>query len=118
MNGAPSTRYHAEVKLSYDAREVRVNIFADTLVEIYRDLANICQQLPGPIQNGGHREIANAEGIANQIGTDANKKPACRTCKSDKEMELVEFTDKETGEVKKAWKCQHCKKWWWPPKQA
>jgi hypothetical protein len=29
---------------------------------------------------------------------------------------LIEFPDKKTHEQKKVWKCQHCKKWFWPPK--
>ena len=115
-NGQPSTRYHAEIKLTYDAREVRINIFADTLVEIYRDLANISQQVPGPIQNGAHREIANAEIKAQQLRKDgaapqkATHLPVCVNCGSQN-TELINWNDKVTGEAKQAWKCQDCKQW-------
>ena len=118
------TRYHAEIKLTYDAREVRINIFADTLNEIYLDLANISEQLPGPIQNGGHREIANAELKAKQLQKDgllpdkvakklapkAPVNPVCVNCGSGN-TELINWNDKVTGEAKQAWKCQDCKQW-------
>jgi len=124
MNGTPSSRYHAEIKLTWDAREVRINIFADTLVEIYRDLANISEQIPGPIANAGHREIANAELKAKQLQKDgllpdkvakklAPKAPAtpiCVNCGSNN-TELIRWADKETQEAKSAWKCQDCKQW-------
>ena len=130
MNGTPSSRYHAEIKLTWDAREVRINIFADTLVEIYRDLANISEQLPGPLQNAGHREIANAELKAQQLQKDGllpasvakkvaptpapkaalRTAPVCVNCGSEN-TELINWVDKTTGEPKQAWKCQDCKQW-------
>lgn len=130
MPNGQSTRYHAEIKLTYDAREVRINIFADTLAEIYKDLAQISEQVPGPFANAGHREIANAENIAKQL-QDAGllppsvaKKvapkaapkaaqttaPVCVNCGSTN-TELIKWTDKETGEARQAWKCQDCKQW-------
>jgi len=121
MNGTPSSRYHAEIKLTYDAREVRINIFADTLAEIYKDLGAISQQLPGPLKNGGHREIANAELKAEQLRQNGQlpahvekklgpKAPVCVNCGSTN-TELIKWADKETGEPKQAWKCQDCKQW-------
>ena len=120
-----SSRYHAEIKLTYDAREVRINIFADTLNEIYVDLANISEQLPGPLQNAGHREIANAELKAKQLQKDgvlpervakklapkAPVAPACCVNCGSTNTELIKWTDKTTGEPKQAWKCQDCKQW-------
>ena len=128
-NGQPNTRYHAEIKLTLDAREVRINIFADTLVEIYRDLANISEQIPGPIQNGGHREIANAELKAAQLQRDgklpdrvakklgparsanSDTRPVCQSCGSRDNMELIRWADKKTQEARSAWKCQACDQW-------
>lgn len=123
MNG--DKRYHAEIKLTLDAREVRINVYADTLAEIYRDLANICEQVPGPLKNAGHREIANAELKAAQLGIptgttgakpqaraeETGEIPVCQHCSSQEFMELIEFTDKKTGKPRKAWKCQMCEKW-------
>ena len=118
------TRYHAEVKVTMFGREARINIFADTLNEIYLDLANICEQIPDEFRNAGHREIANAELKAKQLQKDGllpdkvAKKlapktpvaPVCLSCGSDN-VELIRWNDKETGQAKQAWKCQDCKQW-------
>jgi len=121
-NGQPTTRYHAEVKVAVDGREARINVFADTLVEIYRDLSAICQQIPGPLANGARREMLNAELKAEQLRQNGQlpgpveKKlgskmpPACPNCGSTN-TELIKWTDKETGQPKQAWKCQDCKQW-------
>lgn len=117
MNGeSPKTRYHAEVKVVLEGRECRINAFRDTLEEIFQDIGTICSQFPQDWMNPAKREIVNAERKAQQMANNHDVKPTCLTCKSDKNMELVEFTDRETGEKKKAWKCQKCKKWFWPPK--
>jgi hypothetical protein len=125
-----STRYHAEIKLTWDAREVRINIFADTLLEIYSDLADISEQIPGPLASAGHREIANAELKAQQLQKDGllpdhvarkvapkaapkaapRTAPVCPGCGSTN-TELIKWTDKETFEARQAWKCQDCKQW-------
>ena len=118
------TRYHAEVKVTMYGREARINIFADTLNEIYLDLANICEQIPDEFRNAGHREIANAELKAKQLQKDGllpdkvAKKiapkgliaPVCPSCGSTN-TELIRWADKQTQEAKSAWKCQDCKQW-------
>lgn len=114
MNG--ESRYHAEVKVVLEGRECRINAFRDTLAEIFQDIGTICSQFPQDWKSPAKREILNAELKAQQMANNHDVKPTCLTCKSDKNMELVEFTDRETGEKKKAWKCQKCKKWFWPPK--
>ena len=121
MNGEPRTRYHAEIKVAIDGREARVNVFADTLNEIFLDLATICEQIPHPLANGAKREIANAELKAEQLRQNGQlpahvekklgpKAPVCVNCGSTN-TELIKWTDKETGEPKQAWKCQDCKQW-------
>jgi len=122
MNGSPLTRYHAEVKVTIDGREARINVFADTLNEIFADLGTICEQIPGPFQNGAMRDIVNAERKAEQLRQDGKlparvgKKlapppsPVCPNCGSTN-TELIKWTDKETGKPRQAWKCQDCKQW-------
>ena len=118
------TRYHAEIKVNLYGREARINIFADTLNEIYLDLANVCEQIPDEFRNGGHREIANAELKAKQLQKDgqlpdrvakklAPKAPAAPVCVNcgSQNTELINWNDKVTGEAKQAWKCQDCKQW-------
>ena len=118
------TRYHAEIKVNLYGREARINIFADTLNEIYLDLANICEQIPDEFRNAGHREIANAELKAKQLQKDgllpdkvakklapkAPTAPVCVNCGSTN-TELIRWADKQTQEAKSAWKCQDCKQW-------
>jgi hypothetical protein len=118
------TRYHAEVKVTMYGREARINIFADTLNEIYLDLANICEQIPDEFRSAGHREIANAELKAKQLQKDgllpdkvakklapkAPTTPVCVNCGSTN-TELIRWADKVTQEAKSAWKCQDCKQW-------
>ena len=115
MNGEQKTRYHAEVKIIIEGREARINVFADTLNEIFLDIGTICSQFPQDWMNPAKWEILNAELKAKQLANEQHPRtPVCKYCNSDKDMELVEFTDKKTGELRKAWKCQACKKWHWP----
>ena len=37
--------------------------------------------------------------------------PACGDCGTDEAVELITFTDKDTGELKRRLKCQACGKW-------
>jgi hypothetical protein len=125
MNGTPLTRYHAEIKLNVEGKEARINVFADTLNEIFSDLAKITIQFD-ELRNTAKREILNAELKAKQLqkdGVPPPKKdarpakpekagpPVCETCGSNDAMELIKWADKETGEARQAWKCQECKQW-------
>lgn len=113
----PETRYHAEVKITIEGRDARVNCFADTLAEIFNDIATICSQFPSDWKNPARREIANAELKANQAAPETEQTgeiPVCQECGTDAFMELISFTDKRTGEPRQEWKCQQCQKWHWP----
>ena len=121
-NGQTTTRYHAEVKVVVDGREARINVFADTLTEIFRDLSTVCQQVPGPFANGARREITNAELKAKQLRQNGHlpervdkklgpKAPVCCVNCGSTNVELIKWNDKDTGVAKQAWKCQDCKQW-------
>jgi len=123
MNGDKS--YHAEVKITLEGRECRINAFRDTLQEIFQDIGTICSQYPQDWMNPAKREIVNAERKAAQLGQkgaaaapakaqETGEFPVCEECGSQEFMELIEFTDKKTGKPRKAWKCQQCQKWVWP----
>jgi hypothetical protein len=126
MNG--ERRYHAEVHVTLEGREARINVFADTLNEIFQDIGTICSQYPQDWMNPAKREILNAERKAEQLrqqGTLPGKRPAarpeetgevpaCEECGSQEFMELIEFTDKKTGRPRREWKCQRCNRWHWP----
>jgi hypothetical protein len=121
MNGTPSTRYHAEIKLTVEGKEARINVFADTLNEVFSDLAKITIQYDD-LHSAAKREILNAELKAKQLrqnGTLPDKganndglgpTAVCPSCGSTN-TELIEWTDKETGKPRRAWKCQDCKRW-------
>lgn len=88
MNGTPPTRYHAEINLTVQGKEARINIFADTLNEIYSDPAKVCVQFD-KLASAARREIKNAELKANQIGrptkpgaksADSDTRPVCESC--------------------------------------
>ena len=124
MNG--DKRYHAEVKVTLEGRECRINAFRDTLQEVFQDIGTICSQFPQDWMNPAKREIVNAERKAAQLRQPARKAatapqvdqtgevPVCEDCATDEFMELIEFNDKKTGRPRREWKCQQCNKWHWP----
>ena len=124
------SRYHAEIKIELDGREARINVFADTLAEIFQDLANVCVQYPPGWKNPARREILNAENLAKTIPSKAPQVPpavfdpgqgpevpVCAHCGEWAGMELIPFRDKKTGKPKQAWKCQACDQWHFPDKK-
>ena len=123
MNG--NTRYHAEIRLTIDGHEARVNCFADTLNEIFLDIGTIASQFPPDWKSPARREIANAELKASQVNGQqppapkpTPQVPTCRNCGTSEFMEIIEFADKKTGKLRQAWKCQQCGEWYWPPKNG
>ena len=122
------SRYHAEVKVDIEGREARINVFADTLNEIFRDLATVTAQLPAGWMRPAKGEILNAERIAAQgqaaagaphdgpkVVMPTEQSPVCATCGSSDSMELIEFRSKKDGKLRRAWKCQECNEWHYPP---
>ncbi|MFO7773532.1 MAG: hypothetical protein R6V59_06320 [Dehalococcoidia bacterium] len=123
MNG--DKRYHAEVKVTLEGREARINVFADTLNEVFKDIGTICTQFPQDWMNPAKREIINAERKAASLRQPQSKPPAppadttgeipvCDVCGTDEFMQIIQFTDKKTGRPRREWKCQQCNQWHWP----
>ena len=125
MNG--QTRYHAEIKVTVLGREARINVFADTLAEIFSDLGKITEQIPDSLAFAAKREIVNAELKAKQTAQEpakppkkdakpakADVPPTCNICGMTEHMELIKWTDKQTGAQRQAWKCQNCEQWYFP----
>ena len=126
MNGN-STRYHAEIKVQLEGREARINVFADTLAEVFNDIGTICSQFPPDWLNPAKREIINAERKAAQLREkgllpkrqpaqpgETGEVPVCPNCGTDEGMDLIRFTDKKTGQPRQEWKCQTCGQWYFP----
>jgi hypothetical protein len=136
----PKTRYHAEVKVQIDGHEARINCFRDLLDEVFVDIARIIDQFPADWKSPAKRELANAQLKADQMKQQAERErikalrdaenalpdildgegeiPICEECGTDEYMELIEWPDRKTGQIKKAWKCQKCQKWHWPGKNG
>ena len=118
------SRYHAEVHIALEGRDCRVNVFADTLVEIFQDIGTICNQYPQDWMHPAKREIVNAERKAATLrqpqpapapkSDETGEIPVCDDCGSSESMELIEFADRKTGRPRREWKCQACEKWHWP----
>jgi len=124
MNG--DKRYQGEIQVAIGGNAARINVFSDNLQELFVDLGTIHAQFgkADTITNPAKREIANAELKAEQlrqraakIAADADETPeipVCQECGTAEFMELIEFPDKKTGALRKAWKCQQCGNWHWP----
>jgi len=128
MNGDKS-KYHAEIKLTLEGREARINILSDTLNEIFTDIGTICSQFQPEWQNPARREAMNQENIDRRSGKpkpkaepeeelETGEVPVCDTCGTDEFMELINFIDKKTGKPRQAWKCQQCQSWHWDNKNG
>jgi len=141
MNGDKS-KYHAEIKLTLEGREVRINILSDILNEVFKDIGTICSQFQPEWKNPARAETMNnantgsRQPIAGTVGKPVNASsqpkakpkpedrpledwfetgevPVCEACGSSETMELISFADKKTGDPRQAWKCQACNKWHW-----
>ena len=122
-------RYHAEVKVITEGRDARINIFADTLDEVFMDLNTICCQYPidgqptpatpapQPSPKPAPARPAPAPAPAPRPTPNHNKTPECSHCGNNLFMELISFTDKKTGAPRSEWKCQECNGWHFPPKR-
>ena len=124
-NDSPKTRYHAQVKVIMAGRDVTLNIFADGLPDIYRDLALIVNSDPQALAQAAPPEIIPNPGPAPAPRPKPKPTPAtqpaefqelpvCVQCGEWDGMELIQFTDKRTGAPREAWKCQNCDKWHFP----
>lgn len=98
---------------------ITVNAFADTPDEALDIIVRTIGLAQGDIEprkrpNQAQREMANAQNRAGHRGNGGSVhkgQPCCQECGSDEAMELIRWTDRNTGEPKQAWKCQACNSW-------
>lgn len=132
------SRYHAEVKVIIEGHDCRLNIFADTLHEIFGDIGTICAHFPrewapAPSVNGlpqppppkqptgpgaqpmdaVGQPLPASHTVVDDQGF-PSEVPVCQHCGNWDGMELIEFKSKKDGKQKRAWKCQACDKWHFP----
>jgi hypothetical protein len=129
MSDFPETRYHGKVRVQKGETLIEVNIFDDNKEKLYLEIQQAVAQFSSDIKpaTAAQRDIARAEqAVAARKaappapapkpepppkGTRATNAPVCPECGLSDSVELVRWVDKDTGEQKKAWKCQLCKKW-------
>jgi len=104
MNG--NTKYHAELKLTIEGREARINVFADTLNEIFVDFGTICSQFQPEWKNPARSETMNLENaarrqpIAATVGKPTSTSSQPKPKPEDRDIaDWDVFQEDETGEI-------------------
>jgi hypothetical protein len=120
----PQSRFHGKVRVQRGDTTIEVNVFDDNRQVVYLEVAQAIAQFSGDIKpvaaaqsKPPTAEPARAAAApspapkSTTTGTKAANAPVCGDCDLADMVELVSWADKKTGERKKAWKCQRCKKW-------
>ena len=121
----PQSRFHGKVRVQRGDTTIEVNVFDDNRNVVYLEVAQAIAQFSGdikPAATAAQSESPGAEPAraaaaptpapkSTTTGTKAANAPVCDECDLADMVELVTWADKKTGERKKAWKCQRCKKW-------
>lgn len=120
----PQTRYHGKVRVEIGLTTVEINVFDDNREKLYQEIQQAIAQFSSDIKPAAAAQseplrAASARAAATPspapkpttTTTKAVNPPVCGECDLSDMVELVSWVDKTTGERKKAWKCQRCKKW-------
>ena len=96
------SRYHAEVKGGFEGREIRVNVFSDTLISLFRDIHSIVGYLTNPakVEENGQPLPPVQPPKPSPSAPVPTEAPVCASCGTNQAMELISFRDKLTGEPK------------------
>jgi hypothetical protein len=120
----PQSRFHGKVRVQRGDTIVEINIFDDNREKLYLEVQQALDQfsndrMPGEAAKSKPPVAEPARAAAapspapkpTAAATKAANAPVCDECDLSDAVELVSWVDKKTGERKKAWKCQRCKKW-------
>jgi len=120
----PQSRFHGKVRVQRGETLIEVNVFDDNREVVYLEVAQAIAQFSRDIKPAAAAQSAvpptaparaaaapTAVPKPTTTGTKAANAPVCDECDLADMVELVSWADKKTGERKKAWKCQRCKKW-------
>ena len=133
MSNEPVSRYHAEVKTKWGIEEIRVNVFQNSMPDLFADVATVLDYFQGgakPLktlaqlkhENGNPTPKPTSNPTPNPTPKPTSKPdlkvPICSNCGTAEFMELIKFNDKKTGQPRQAWKCQGCDQWYWPNKNG
>jgi len=135
MGDVPQKRFHGKVLVRRGDTEIHVNVFDDDKNVVYQQIQFAIAQFSGDISPATEagRELRRAAQVVDQAAatraaaaptpapksttavattrTKAANAPVCEECDQADMVELISWVDRSTGEKKKAWKCQRCKKW-------
>ena len=127
MEDQPQARFHGGVKVQRNGTEIRVNIFENDREALYFEINQAIAQFSGDIRPATQagRDIRQAEqaAAAKQFtppkqqanGTrpqpNPNHSPVCQDCGTVEAVELISFSDPDSGQPLRRYKCQSCKKW-------
>ncbi|MBL7061250.1 MAG: hypothetical protein ISS54_00750 [Dehalococcoidia bacterium] len=116
MSEQPQHRFHGKVLVRRGDTEIHVNVFDDARDVVYLEIQQAIAQFSGDIKpaTAAHRELARtaqAKAAAPPAATKPLNAPVCKQCGTNQSVELITWADKVTGEQRKEWKCQACKKW-------
>ena len=121
----PQSRFHGKVRVQRGETTIEVNVFDENREFVYLEIAQACARFSvdnkdivyEPHLKPPTAEPARAAAAPSPApkptaaATKAANAPVCDECDLADMVELVTWADKKTGERKKAWKCQRCKKW-------
>ena len=118
----PQTRFDGEVKVQRNGTEIRVNIFDDDRETLYFEIAQAIAQFSGDIKPATQagRDILRAEQARaakpftppkQQANGNGSRAPVCQECGTVEAVELISFSDPDSGQPLQRYKCQSCKKW-------
>lgn len=119
----PQSRFHGKVRVQKGDTTIEVNVFDDNRNVVYLEVAQAIAQFSGDIKpvtaaqskpltpEQARAAAAPSPAPKPTAATKAANAPVCEECDLADAVELVSWADKKTGERKKAWKCQRCKKW-------
>ena len=120
----PQSRFHGRVRVQRGDTSIEINVFDENRQVVYLEVAQAIAQFSGDAKPAPAAqskpptaEPARAEAAPSPVpkstaaATKAANAPVCEECDLADAVELVSWADKKTGERKKAWKCQRCKKW-------
>ncbi len=128
MGDVPQKRFHGKVLVRRHDTEIHVNVFDDDRNVVYQEIQFAIAQFSGDIGPAmdATRELHKAAQARQAApptphpksttavttrATKAANAPVCDGCDQADMVELISWADKNTGERKKAYKCQRCKKW-------
>ena len=114
---------NSKVHIKHESPEqgITINVFGDTPEEAMQLLVDTMAHIQGntakdPV-NAAYAQDPQANPARPQPqpggngGSGTINRPVCKDCGSSDDLELITFTDQQSGQPKRRFKCQTCKIW-------